>query len=46
MPEFLNEEGILLLSSDEQAIGPLGLSPLQRHIQSQDVAKIICKKFE
>lgn len=47
-PEFLMEEGDIITPLTEQAIGLLGSTAIipesGKYIQSQDVAKIICKK--
>ena len=47
-PEFLMKEGDIITPLTEQAIGLLGSTAIipesGRYIQSQDVAKIVCKK--
>ena len=47
-PEFLMEEGDIITPLTEQAIGLLGSTAIipesSKYIQSQDVAKIICKE--
>ncbi len=47
-PEFLMEEGDIITPLTEQAIGLLGSTAIipesDKYIQSQDVAKIICKE--
>ena len=47
-PEFLMEEGDIITPLTEQAIGLLGSTAIipesGKYIQSQDVAKIICKE--
>lgn len=46
-PEFLMEEGDIITPLTEQAIGLLGSTAIipesRKYIQSQDVAKIVCK---